>query len=137
MNNDKKVVICASAFFEEKILEWKEKLEGLGYNVIKNPSKIDSNFLEKYSQEVLSHYSAIMNCGMILVLNFEKNGIPGYIGSGTFGEMAFANGINKTTQYNIKICYLEDIPKSGLSHCDELNYWIKLGWIKKYQFKFV
>ena len=67
---------------------------------------------------------------MLLVLNLEKRGIPGYIGPGVFAEMAFAIGLNKVLDKKIEVCYLNPIPVENLSYSDELKLWQELGWIK-------
>ncbi|MEI8339569.1 MAG: hypothetical protein WCF94_02805 [bacterium] len=130
----KKVVICASASFEKEIVEWKNKLESLGYDVIKYPEKIgEDNFLEDYKLVHVNHYNSIVNSNMILALNLEKKGITGYIGAGVFAEIAFAIGLNKTLNKNIEVCYLNTIPNEVLPYSDELKLWQDLGWIKQFK----
>jgi hypothetical protein len=131
---NKKVVICASTSFEKEIVEWKNKLESLGYDVIKYPEKIGKdNFLEDYKLEFSDHYKSIVNSDMILVLNLEKKGISGYIGAGVFAEIAFAIGLNRTLNKTIEVTYLNPIPIGVLPYSDELELWQKLGWIKQFR----
>ena len=130
----KKVVICASASFETKIVEWKNKLESMGYDVIKYPTKIGKdNFLEDYNFEFMDHYKSIVNSDMILVLNLEKNGIAGYIGAGVFAEIAFTIGINKTLNKTIEVYYINTITSGILPYSDELELWQQLKWIKQFK----
>ena len=130
----KKVVICASVSFEKEIVEWKNKLEAMGYDVIKYPEKIGKdNFSEDYRFEFSDHYKSIVNADMILALNFEKNGIAGYIGAGVFAEIAFAIGLNKTLNKNIEVCYINPIPNGALLYSNELELWQKLEWIKQFK----
>lgn len=125
-----KLVICASASFENEIIEWKNKLEKSGYEVIKYPSKIKNNFLVNYKKEFSEHYDAISKADVLLALNLEKKGIPGYIGSGVFAEMAFAIGLNRILDKKIEVYYLNLIPEKILPYSDELKLWQELGWIK-------
>ena len=126
----KKIVICASSSFEDEIIEWKNKLEKRNLKVIKYPIKIKEDFLNNYKKEFSEHYKAIFKADVVPILNIEKMGIPGYIGSGVFAEMAFAIGLNKVLNKKIEICYLNFISEGILPYSDELKLWQKLGWIK-------
>jgi hypothetical protein len=129
--NKKKVVICSSASFEDQIIEWKNKLEEKGFEVLKYPTKIKEDILTGYNKEFSEHYDAINKADMVLALNLDKKGVQGYIGSGVFAEMAFALGLNKALNKNIEVCYLNPIAKEGLPYSDELELWQNLGWIKQ------
>lgn len=128
----KKVVICASVSLENQIVEWKNKLEEKGFEVLKYPTKIRENILTGYNKEFSKHYDAINKADIILALNLDKKGIQGYIGSGVFAEMAFALGLNKVFNKNIEVCYLNPIAREGLPYSDELELWQNLGWIKQF-----
>ncbi|MDD5639203.1 MAG: hypothetical protein PHR47_00110 [Candidatus Pacebacteria bacterium] len=125
----KKIVICSSASFEKEIIEWKKKLEDMGFDVIKYPIKLQGNIVVGYEKEFFEHYTSIVNADAILALNMEKRGIPGYIGSGVFAEMAFAIGLNKSLGKNIDVYYINSIPEN-LPYSEELKLWQELGWIK-------
>lgn len=129
----KKIVVCASASFENETREWVKKLEEEGYEVLTYPIKIKKNFLDNYKKSFLDCYRAIPKADMVFVLNLEKNGIHGYIGPGVFAEIAFAIGINKVLDKKINIFCLNPIPQNGLSYCSELKSWQDLGWIKIFQ----
>lgn len=123
----KKAVICGSVTFEEELREWKEKLENKDFKVLKCPAKIKKdNFLDSYKKEFKDHYNAISNADAIFVLNFEKKGIDGYIGAGTFAEMAFAFGLDR----DIDVYLLNSLPSEKFPYSDELKWWDNLGWIK-------
>lgn len=126
-----KLVICASASFEKEIVEWKNKMEEAGFEVIKYPEKIIGELFKGYKKEFANHYSAISKADAVLALNLDKKGITGYIGSGVFAEMAFAIGLNKVLNKKIKVYYLNPIPKKVLPYSDELELWKKLGWIEQ------
>ncbi|MFA5358312.1 MAG: hypothetical protein WC310_00640 [Patescibacteria group bacterium] len=129
----KKVVICSSASFEEKILEWKDRLEKHGFEVLKYPTKIKNDFLNSYNKEFSEHYNAITKADIVLALNFEKKGIAGYIGAGVFAEMAFALGLNRALNKKIEVCYINHISKNEMPYSDELALWQDLGWIKPFE----
>lgn len=129
----KKIVICASASFETEIVDWKNKLEKDGFEVIKYPTKIKGDISKGYEKEFSEHYDAITKTDILLALNLDKKGIFGYIGSGVFAEMAFAIGLNRVLNKNIEVCYLNTFPESGLPYSDELKLWADLGWIKPFK----
>ena len=125
----KKIVICSSVSFEKEIIEWKEKLEKLNFEVAKYPIKLSGNFIDEYEKEFSNHYKAIFDADAIIVLNIEKNGIPGYIGPGVFAEISFATGLNKVSQKEIIVYCINSLPQN-LPYSEELNLWQKLNWIK-------
>lgn len=129
----KKLVICASVFFEKEILVWKEKINKDKYEVVKYPLKINGdNFLEEYKQEFSNHYKEIMDSDVLLALNLEKKGQAGYIGAGVFAEMAFAVGLNQLRDKKIEVFYINHIPENSLAYSDELKLWQELGWIRQF-----
>lgn len=125
----KKIVICSSVSFEKEIIEWKEGLEKLNFEVTKYPIKLSGNFIDEYEKEFSNHYKAIFGADAIIVLNIEKNGIPGYIGPGVFAEISFAIGSNKVSQKEIIVYCINSLPQN-LPYSEELNLWQKLNWIK-------
>ena len=129
----KKIVICASASFEDEIIKWKNKLEKNGYEILKYPTKINEDLLKNYNKEFSEHYEAITKTDIVLALNFDKKGITGYVGAGVFAEMAFALGINKAFNKQIEVYYINPLPKNGLPYSDELQLWQDLGWIKIFE----
>ena len=50
--------------------------------------KIEYDFIRE-------HFRKIEQADAILILNYEKKGIPGYIGGNTFLEMGYAFGLGK------------------------------------------
>jgi hypothetical protein len=104
-----KIAVCGSMTFYEEMRAIKEGLEILGHEAIlpieefeEVPiearqditdaeivnAKIEYDFIRK-------HFHNIDESDSILVLNYEKKGIPGYIGGNTFLEMGHAFGLNK------------------------------------------
>lgn len=72
---------------------------------VKITAKIEYNFIRE-------HFKKIEESDAILVLNYDKNGIPGYIGGNTFLEMGHAYGLGK------KIYLMSPVP--------EMNYSIEM-----------
>ena len=117
-------VICSKVFYS-KIPEIKKELEISGHE-IELPNCFDDpeaeNKIKNFSREEHSRWKAemlkhstevIQNCDVVLVLNFEKNGIKNYIGGATFLEMYDAFKLNK------KIFLYNQIPEGILK--DEIN----------------
>lgn len=95
-----------------------EALRGRGFTVFvpgelddirKNESYMDSDeerITAKIEYDFIrEHFRKIEQSDAILVLNYEKKGIPGYIGGNTFLEMGYAFGLGK------KVYLLNDIPE--------------------------
>lgn len=61
-------------------------------------AKIEYDFIRE-------HFKRIEQSDAILILNYEKKGIPGYIGGNTFLEMGYAFGLGKT------VYLLNEIPE--------------------------
>ena len=68
--------------------------------------KIEYDFIRE-------HFRRIEQAEAILILNYEKKGIPGYIGGNTFLEMGYAFGLGK------KIYLLNPIP--GMDYKTEMH----------------
>lgn len=131
MLNKKNITICASMSFWNDIVLWKEKLEKDNYNVIQYPKQFTGEFLPNYKIEFTRHYQEITKSDIVLVLNMKKNDIDGYIGASVFAEIAFAIGINQTSnsEEKIEVYCLNQFPKS-LPYSEELQHWVDLGWLK-------
>jgi len=127
----KEIVICSSAAFYKQVIEVEEKLKKLGFKVtipfVANKMKENrdfnvehyktwyknSNDYKKKSLWMKQHYCEIVKGDIVLVLNYEKNGIAGYIGGATLSEMTLALHFGK------KIYVLNPIPEL-LSYKEEL-----------------
>ena len=129
-----KIVICASIDFSLKIKKVKEDLEREGHKVsipyyttkiisgevnlieykkIKE-EKGDLEFREKSEVDLFKrHFNNIKDFDAILVLNYDKKGISGYIGGNTFLEMGFAYVLDK------RIFVLNNLPE--MNYLDELK----------------
>ncbi len=124
-----KVVLSSSMSFFDKIKKWRDKLEQNNFKVIFYPEKIEGDIAKGYRKEFKKCYSSIKETNKLVVLNFEKNGVPGYIGAGVFAEMAFALGIDR----KVDVKYLNPISIEKLPYAEELKLWKKLEWISKFE----
>ena len=130
-----KICICGSIAFQDKINSVKEKLEGLGHEVKLWPLQVkDENdrliSVEEYykirktadnnekwvwdrkAEAVLEHFDKVAWADAILVTNYDKNDIKGYIGGNTLMEMGLAFFLKK------KIYLLDEIPE--ISYKEEI-----------------
>jgi len=109
-----KITICGSMNFSREMIEAKDTLEKMGHEVLmpytvndclKNPElNMDLEYcLEK--DVMRNHFDKIAQSDAILVCNYEKNGIEGYVGGSVLMEMAVAKYLNK------KIFLLNPPPK--------------------------
>ena len=112
-----KITICGSIAFFDEMLRVKNKLEKNGHEVDLPPTEIKngegkmisvseyyrirkSDSKEKWVWDakkvaMLTHFRKEEWADAVLILNIEKNGIPGYIGANTLIEMGLALFLNK------------------------------------------
>jgi hypothetical protein len=119
-----KIAICVSLDFVPKIKDFSDQLTKLGHKVtipqtaemiLNGKVTFDQIMKEKGNGEISNraikqgsfkyYFEKIKEVDAILILNFEKRGIEGYIGGNTFLEMGFAHILNK------KIFLLNEIPE--------------------------
>jgi len=126
----KKVVIAGSVSLQEKIVFWKKFWEDEGYYVTDYPKKIkDENFLEEYPNVHKNFFKSITEADILFVMNGDKNGIAGYLGAESFGEMCF--GVVQNLVYNKKLeVVLLQQPSQNVQSYEEIILWLKLGWIR-------
>ncbi len=130
-----KITLCGSIAFQDEILSIKEKLEKLGHEVKIWPSEVKdengrlipvqeyykirrtANNDEKWvwdrkAEAVLEHFEKVAWSDAILVTNYDKNDVKGYIGGNTLMEMGLAFFLKK------KIYLLNEVPE--LSYKEEI-----------------
>jgi len=121
------IAICGSMFFYKEMRHVKETLETRGHTVIvplgtdEEPpvesrpgitkdeliaAKIEFDFIRR-------HFKNIERSDAILILNYPKKSIDGYIGGNTFLEMGYAFGLRK------KIYSLYPIP--DMNYASEMH----------------
>ncbi|OGZ26748.1 MAG: hypothetical protein A2365_02555 [Candidatus Nealsonbacteria bacterium RIFOXYB1_FULL_40_15] len=108
-----KLMICGSMHFSKEMLEAKAKIEKLGHKV-RVPSDVkecldnpDLNMDLEYCMRTnidKQDFDQVAKSDGIVVLNYDKNGIKGYIGGATLMEIGLARHLNK------KIFLLQDPP---------------------------
>ena len=102
------ITICCSASFYSQALEVEKELKKLGFKVkipstaykMKKNNNFDVSFYKTwYSNKsdykrktklMKAHFLKVLAADVILVLNYEKNGVPGYIGGNGLMEMMLA-----------------------------------------------
>ena len=114
-----KITVCASIGFYDDIVKVGKELEEMGhevrlpsfevedekgekisvkefYSFRKSGGNCDNWVWERKGEEMRNHFEKIEWCEAVLVLNYEKNNIPGYIGANTLMEMGIAFYLEKT-----------------------------------------
>lgn len=121
-----KVVICGSMFASKEMLTVQVALAELGHSVVvpefteeyATMSTIDKVATESVRNKVKhdlikGYFNKIKDSDAVLVVNVEKGGIRGYIGTNSFLEMGFAHVLGK------KIFLLNSFPSAW--HTDEIQ----------------
>lgn len=118
MNGKKsRIMICGSMAFAEEMVKAKNKLEKMGC-VVRIPTDTKDIIEENHDHDDLEadyehcieneimkkHFEFIENSDGILVLNYKKNNIEGYIGTATLMEIGLAHHLDK------KIFLLNSLP---------------------------
>jgi hypothetical protein len=104
----KTVVICSSGSHYQKIFSIQKDLQAMGYKVVlpstaikmkkKNDFNIDTyktwfeNPKDYRKKRIFMdrHFKKIINGDLVLIANFDKNGIEGYIGGNVLMEITIA-----------------------------------------------
>ena len=123
-----KITLCGSIAFYDQMLEIKKKLEEKKHEVKLPPTEVkDENgnmisvkeYYQKRKTETSSnswvwdrkkeamkmHFNKVEWSDAVLITNFDKNNVTGYIGANTLLEMGLAFHLNK------KIFLLKNIPE--------------------------
>ena len=99
-----KITICGSVAFIKEIERLDHELVSLGFKEVYRPvgfDKSDEEMKKDWTPEesakrkihldlINEHWRKILKSDCILVANYEKRGISGYVGGNTFLEMGFA-----------------------------------------------
>lgn len=109
-----KIMICGSMSFAREMLEVKERLEGMGHEVLITSDVedcVDNPGLNMDWEHCLSTnidqecFDKVAGSDAVLVMNCPKDGINGYVGGATLMEIGLARHLNK------KIFLLHDLPR--------------------------
>jgi nucleoside 2-deoxyribosyltransferase len=110
-----RLTICSSASFVHESQEIKKKLVKKGVEALlypetvkvkgktmtvdefytKRKKNLTEEFLEAKKQLIDEHIEKIKNSDAVLILNFDKSKIRGYVGGNTFMEMGVAYALGK------------------------------------------
>lgn len=103
-----KITILGSMTFAKEMLLTKEKLEQMGHEVNASEDAIDvamgnhnNDDLEADYEHCIknnimrNHFKFIENSDAVLVLNYDKNNIKGYIGTASLMEIGLAHHFGK------------------------------------------
>lgn len=130
-----KITLCGSITFHSKALSIKKELEELGYKIklwpirIKdidgNPISIQEYYKirkeapddekwvwDRKAKAIADHFNKVAWSDAILVLNYDKNNVKGYIGGNTLMEIGIAFYLKK------RIYLLKEVPE--LSYKEEI-----------------
>lgn len=120
-----KIVICGSMKLSKKMIEVRDQLLRFGHEVVlprHTEEYIKMNNLDNIHNEsvknkinndlIRDYYNEIARNDAVLVVNYDLNGVRGYIGGNSFLEMGFAHVLNK------KIYLVNEIPEASFK--DEL-----------------
>ncbi|MCT4642784.1 MAG: hypothetical protein N4A33_10865 [Bacteriovoracaceae bacterium] len=116
----KTITICGSMTFYNRMVELKQKLEKLGWNVF-IPTEEETKFKDMSLEEKIrakkqyieEHLNKIKDSNLVLIANFTKNKIQGYVGANTLIEIAFSRVLEKP------LFFLEEPDEQGC--IDELR----------------
>ena len=125
-----KITISGSVKFAGKLVEIYNKLKEMGHEPMMHKEmfgiadgtakEIIDGISTNHAETKRKHnfikwwHDCIKSGDAILVCNFEKNGIPNYIGGNTLMEIGFAHVNDK------KVFLLNPVPK-GVSYSDEIE----------------
>lgn len=102
------IAICGSMQFHREMAQVRDQLLARGF-FVHVPGELDDIHKNEFYMDteeeritakieydfIREHFRKIEQSDAILILNYEKKGIPGYIGGNTFLEMGYAFGLGK------------------------------------------
>ena len=84
----KNVVIAGSAKLQDAANKWVNYFTLKNCNVLDYPKSIDEEkFMELYPKVHTEFFENIKKADILFIMNEDKNGINGYIGYETYGEL--------------------------------------------------
>lgn len=128
----KKVVVAGSAKLQNDINYWKQKFSDNNYEILDYPKAIEKEkFMELYPNVHKEFFENITKTDMLFIMNEDKNGKIGYIGAESFAELTFGLAQKLIYGKNIELVILK-MPSKEIQCYEEINLWLKLGWIRLY-----
>lgn len=125
------IIIAGSSKFYKEVLDLIEELEQKGYNVLNYPKKI--NIETEYKGAYETFYKDINRTDDFLLFNLDKNGVEGYIGYESFAEMSYLVANNILTNNKTKKIFIYKMPDKKVGCYDEIEQFLKLGYIELYK----
>jgi hypothetical protein len=118
------VAVCGSTRFHEQMKQVQKRLEESGHSVLlphlefgdfhRNRDTNREEWKRLKPKFMREHFDKIKRSDGVLILNYDKDGIMGYIGGNTLMELAIAY------EHEKPIFLLNPIPK-GLPYSDEID----------------
>ena len=130
----KKIVIAGSAKLQKEVNKWINIFESNNYEILDYPKAIEeSKFMELYPNIHTKFLDNITKADMLFIMNEDKNEKIGYIGS-TYAYAELLFGLSQKLLYNknIELVILK-MPNTDIGCYEEIDLWLKLGWIKLYK----
>jgi len=103
-----KIMICGSMTFSKEMIETKKILESLGHQVQiptdaqdivdrkHDNDDLEADYAHCVEKDIMrEHFKFIEKSDAVLVLNHDKNGIKGYIGTASLMELGVAHHLHK------------------------------------------
>jgi len=133
VKNIKKVVIAGSAKLLKEVSNWVETFKSKNYEVLDYPRFIEkSKFMELYPGVHIDFLKNIIKADMFFLMNEDKNGVIGYIGYEGYAELLVGLTQKLVYKQDIELVILK-MPSPEVGCFEEINLWLKLGWIKLYE----
>jgi hypothetical protein len=130
-----KITLCGSIAFFDQMLLVQKHFESLGHEVklppteikdgegklipvakyyeIRKTASVDETWVwDRKAEAIMNHFNKVAWADVVLVLNYDKKGVAGYVGGNTLLEMGIAFYLGK------KIFLLNPIPE--LSYKEEI-----------------
>jgi len=109
----KRIVVCSSSAFFDKLPDIKKELSEIGYGVLLPNLNEPSDKTKNKFNLIKEHFLKIEQANAVYIANFTKHNIKGYIGGNTLLEMgkAFDKGIPIFLKYDVpdKSSYKDEI----------------------------
>ena len=126
----KKIVISGSSKLQNEVNYWLDYFKNKNYEILAYPIYVKQEEYQKELSEVYKEfYTAIEHTDEFFLMNKEKKGIKGYIGSSAIAELTYAVILNLIHNKNIDI-YILNMPSKEISAYEEVKFWLDMGWIK-------
>lgn len=126
----KKIVIVGSASLQDRVEHWKSFWQKRGNEVIALPNALaPETLMGAYPQVHIDFYRNLEAANRVFVMNEDKNGVVGYLGSESFAELAYVVAQNLIHGKRIEVMLFK-MPEQRVPCFDEVELWLNLGWIK-------